>query len=93
MPKPLGMNNKAVAADAGLSGVGLYVTAWGRVDAVGGNPFTLTDGSGASLKVYAPSGYSAIAGDYVKVIGALGAELSGTDAVSVLRAVSVTKAD
>jgi hypothetical protein len=93
IPKPLGMNNKAVEGQSGLSGVGLYVTTWGRADTVGGNPFTLTDGSGASLKVYAPSGYSATPSDYVKVIGALGAELSGADVVPVLRAVSVTKAD
>lgn len=93
VPAPLGMNNRAVAAEGGLSGVGLYITTWGRVDSVGGSPFTITDGNGANLKVYAPAGYSATANDYVKVIGALGAELSGGDVVPVVRAVSVTKAD
>jgi len=93
VPEPLGVINRSVSAQFGAPVVGLYTKTWGRVDATGGNPFTLTDGSGASLKVYAPSGYSALPGDYVNVVGCLGAEMSGSDVVTVVRAVSVAKTD
>ncbi len=90
-PAPLGTNNRALGS--GLSPVGLYVTVWGRVDAPGGNPLTISDGSGGSLKVYPPSGYSSTGGEYVSVTGALGAELSGTDVVPVMHAVTITPQD
>jgi len=67
------------------------VKAWGKVDAQGGNPFTIDDGSGLNLKVYGPSDYSAVPGDYVAATGALGAEMSGPDVIPVLRAVTVEK--
>ena len=86
IPLSLGMSSSAAAG--GVSPVGLYVVMWGRVDATGGSPFTLSDG-GASLKVYG----AATANDYVRVEGALGAEMSGTDVIPVLRAVSVTKVE
>jgi len=84
---PLGITNRAIGN--GLSATGLLVRAWGRVDSVGSGFFTMTDGSGASLKVYG----SATQGDYVAVTGALGAELDGGSTVPVVRSVSVAKAD
>jgi len=92
VPAPVGLNNRATAP-VGLSAVGLRCTVWGRVDAVGGNPFTIDDGSGLNLKVYGPSGYSAVPNDYVAVVGVLGSEISGTDTVPVMRAQSVEKKD
>jgi len=89
IPKPLGMSHKSAGLQAGLPAVGLYVAIWGRVDAVGGARFTLTDGSGADLSVQAPSGYAAAPNDYVKVIGALGAEKSGSAVLPVVRAVDI----
>lgn len=83
--EPIGLNNRALGE--GLNPVGLYVTIWGRVqsaDAANGT-FTITDGSGAAIKVY---GF-ANAGDYVSVTGAVGAELAGSSVVPVLRAVAV----
>lgn len=93
IPRPLGLNNRSVAAPPGLSGVGLYVVAWGRVDAAGGNVFTLTDGAGNAIKVYGPAGFSAAANSYVRVAAALGSETADTTVVPVLRAISVTKQD
>jgi hypothetical protein len=87
IPAPLGLNNRD--SGYGLSAVGLYVVMWGTVDSVGTGFFTMTDGSGTSLKVYG----SATLNDYVRVAGALGAELSGATPVPVLRAVSVAKKD
>ena len=86
-PDPLGLNNRA--SGVGLSPVGLYVTMWGKVDSVdaGTGSFTMTDGSGTSLKVYG----AATLDDSVSVKGALGAELSGATVVPVLRAVEVDK--
>ena len=83
---PLGMNGRS--AKTGLSAVGLYLTVWGKVSAVNtaGGFFTMSDGSQESLKVYG----SATADDYVKVTGALGAEMSGTVVTPVMRSVTVT---
>lgn len=86
---PLSMNNRA-AEGYGLSAVGLLVTVWGKVDATGGNVFTITDGAGTALKVYGTSGYDAAPNSYVVVTGALGAEMSGQNVVSVLRATGIT---
>lgn len=91
IPRPLGLNNRSAAAPPGLSAVGLYVVAWGRVDAAGGNVFTVTDGSGNAIKVYGPSGFSAEPNSYVRIAAALGSEMAGDDVVPVLRAVSVIK--
>lgn len=77
--------------DLGLSAVGLYMKLFGRVDAtdIGAGWFTMTDGSGKSIKVYG----AAALGDYVVVRGAVGAEMSGDDVVPVMRALEVQKAD
>lgn len=92
-PLPLRITNRAAFAPAGLSPVGLYVVAWGRVDASGGNVFTITDGSPEPLKVYGPAGFEAAPNTYVRVRGALGSELLGEDIVPVLRALEVTQED
>ena len=84
--KPLGMTNRV--AGAGLSR-GLFVKMWGKVDTIGTGYFTMTDGSGTSLKVISTA--TVVTNDYVAVTGALGAEISGVDVIPVLRAVTVTK--
>jgi hypothetical protein len=63
---------------------------WGKVDETGGNPFTMSDGSGNPIKVYRSGTYTATPGDYVMVVGALGSELAtdGTTVVPVVRATS-----
>ncbi len=92
IPGPLGMNGRTVLD---LSGVGLYMTTWGTVDFVATDDsyFTITDGSGASVKVYKPSAFAAAIDDYVAVTGALGAEMTGETIVPVLHGVSGVKSD
>jgi hypothetical protein len=87
IPAALGTPNKNLVL--GAPTVGLYMKLWGRVDSVNASTgtFTITDGSGNSLKVYG----TATAGDYVQVIGAIGAEKPATSVVPVVRAVSATK--
>lgn len=77
--------------DLGLSAVGLYMKLHGRVDFTepGAGWFTMTDGSGASLKVYG----AATLNDFVTASGAVGAEMAGDKVVPVLRALDVQKAD
>lgn len=72
---PLGMSNRDAWTDLAI---GLYAVVYGRVDAVGGNPFTITDGSGNSIRVYGPSGYSAAPNGFVSAEGALGSGTGGT---------------
>jgi len=91
VPRPLGMNNNA--ANGKAPAVGLLVKAWGRVAAPGGNVFVVSDGSVNGLKVYGPSGYTASAGSYVAVTGALGAEMAGETVVPVIHAVAVGAAE
>lgn len=79
--KPLGMTNKAlgggdiagqdgVADGSGLNNIGLLVRAWGRVSNVTSTTLTLDDGSGVSLKAYAPSGGFAYSnGEFVTITG------------------------
>jgi hypothetical protein len=70
--KPLGSANKNLH-NVGLSTVGLLVRVWGQVVAgAGTNTFQITDGSDATIKVYAPAGYTAPAGGYVVVNGVCG---------------------
>lgn len=85
VPEPLGIVQRNL--DLGLSPVGLYMTLWGKVTESdsGGGWFSMTDGSGASIKVYG----AADVDDYVIVTGAVGAELDGEDAVPVLRSVAI----
>ena len=90
VPAPLGMCNRFAQISGQLSPVGLYITAWGRVQAgATEGTFSISDGSNNDLTVYG----TANSGDYVKVIGALGAEMQGNVVIPVLHAVSVTKAD
>jgi len=85
VPAPLGLNNRSTLEDG--KAIGLYVKAWGRVVNAAEDSFTMTDGSNGMLKVYG----TASVDDYVAVTGALGAEMSGSNTVPVLRAVSVEK--
>jgi len=89
VPEPLGTNQRSV--NIGVSPVGLYMVMWGRVDSADSinGVFTMTDGSGASIKVYG----TAAVNDYVKVTGAVGAEMAGEAAVPVLRSVEIEKVD
>lgn len=81
--EPLGTVNRGLWT--GLSATGLYVKVWGSVAEVGGNYFTITDGSGQTVKVYG----SAAVGTYVCVTGAVGAELVVGSPIPVIRATDV----
>ena len=81
VPRPLGMTIRSIKS--GLSPVGLYVTVCGTVVDRRIGYYLLDDGSGTYLKVYG----SAAVGAFVRATGALGAEMSGTQTVPVLRAV------
>ncbi|MHB9037759.1 MAG: discoidin domain-containing protein [Armatimonadota bacterium] len=76
---PLGTANKNLDG-AGLSTLGLLVKVWGAVTTGSGtNNFEITDGSGASLKVSAPAGYSAPAGGvFVNIKGVCGMQSAST---------------
>lgn len=90
-PVPFELRNRAAFTPPGLSPVGLYVWAWGKVDATGGNVFTITDGSWDAIKVYGPAGFEAVPNSYVRVRGAVGSELDGENTVPVLRALQVVQ--
>lgn len=91
VPTPLTtLNRNAATSTQGLHMTGLFITAFGKVDATGGSTFTIDDGSGAPLKVLAPEGFSATPGSFISVTGPLGAEVSGDGAAAVLRGVSAS---
>ena len=76
--KPLGAPNKAVAAEVGLSDIGLLKTVWGKVKAVSGDQTYcyIDDGSGVShetgvvgLKVIIAGEKKPVAGTFVSCTG------------------------
>jgi len=88
VPGALGMSNRTTSTTLP---VGLRVSVWGTVGDIVDGYFYLDDGSGTNLKVYTPSSYTPVTGDYVTVVGILGSELAGTDTIPVIRATAATK--
>lgn len=87
-PAPFGMTNFCSGATIAT---GLFATVWGQVLSVDAatNSFTISDGSDSAIKVYgSPGGAS-----YVRVIGAIGAELRVGQKVPVVHSVTVVEED
>ena len=85
---PVGMKitsllGSGAAGGTGLNNTGLLVAVWGRVTALGGSLYSLSDGSGAQARVEMRSG-SINNGAYVLVTGALSCVKDGTVTVPLV---------